>query len=403
MRIADNLRFCIVTLTKSFKKCVPECCPFFFIPKKNGFILGGVSQMLVLQKMSSTKFRGTDFTLQVILKYFILGGLGLAIVNLGFNGTVAVSEWLKSILFNGMAFTIFGMGNNLLSNYIACRFSWTNEPAKTFAISMFTTVIFTSIMWVFVVWLWTSLYVGYPIGITKLGRNLSVSSLTFTLLITIMVSALFHGRTFLMGWRETHLEAEKLRREQMTARFETLKAQVNPHFLFNSLNVLTTLVHKDADLAEEFIQKLSKVYRFTLETREREVISLAEELKQLDSYIFLMKMRFGEGFTFENKLTKEEIEAQQVPPLTLQMLLENSLKHNQASKNSVLKIVLEKEEDVLILTNNLQHKENVLDSSGVGLSNIISRYQILTGKKVSAQRTETHFVVKLPIIFREKK
>ncbi len=370
---------------------------------KNEFILGGVLHMLVLRKMSSSKFRSTNFTLPTILKYFLLGGIGLAIVNLGFSNGTRPNEWLKSILFNGMAFTIFGVGNNVLSNYISCRFSWTNEPAKTFAISMFATVFFTSVMWIFVVWLWTSLYVGYAIGIEKLGRNLSVSSLTFTLLITVMVSALFHGRTFLMGWRETHLEAEKLRREQMTARFETLKAQVNPHFLFNSLNVLTTLVHKDADLAEEFIQKLSKVYRFTLETREREVISLAEELTQLDSYIFLMKMRFGEGFNFENKLSKIDIEAQQIPPLTLQMLLENSLKHNQASKNAVLKIVLEKEVEELVLSNNLQHKENVLDSSGIGLSNIISRYQILTGKKVLTQRTKTHFIVKLPIIFREKK
>ena len=273
------------------------------------------------------------------------------------------------------------------------RYTWIAHPVHRFVINFVATALAALLLWWWVVAFWEAPWKG--IDWTRAFRIFGWKSFFTTLTTTLFVSIFMHGRSFLMEWRQAASEAERLKKEQIAARYETLKSQVNPHFLFNSLNVLTELVHKDADQAELFVRQLSKVYRYVLESRDSETVRLEEELKQLEAYVFLLKIRFGDSFD-----TQIEVHSlhQKVAPLTLQMLVENAVKHNEASKSNPLRLQIKEENGCILVCNNLQLKSMVSDSSGVGLSNIRARYGFLTTQPVETIQTDTSFCVKVPLI-----
>jgi LytS/YehU family sensor histidine kinase len=227
------------------------------------------------------------------------------------------------------------------------------------------------------------------------GFNKSGMASLSSLLITLVISLFMHGRAFLLHWRSTAIDAERLKKESIAARYESLKNQVNPHFLFNSFNALSNLVYEDQDKAVKFIKKLSEVYRYVLDTREKELVPLEEEKSFLDSYLFLQQIRFGNKLRMEVNLNGTR---SMVAPLVLQMLVENAIKHNIVSEESPLTIKLYTESDYIVVENNLQ-KKMVLEeeSAGIGLENICSRYAFLSDRKVEIIR-ENKFMVKLPVI-----
>ena len=191
-----------------------------------------------------------------------------------------------------------------------------------------------------------------------------------------------------------------IQREKLHSQFEALKNQLNPHFLFNSLNVLSTLVHTDADLSEEFIDKLAKTYRYLLEQKDKELIRLKTEIEFLNSYAFLMKIRFEDKIKIEINVDEEK-QQYYIPPLTLQLLVENAIKHNIISKETPLVIeLLTDNNNNLLIRNNFQPYENKINiySTGIGLKNIISRYSFYTDKIVEHELKDNFFVVKIPLI-----
>jgi Histidine kinase len=336
-------------------------------------------------------------TVKTLLIYFFIGGAALVIINLGFGSRPNLYRLIRLFISNGLSFTLFATFNNKIADYIAYRFPWVENPLRTFIIALIGTFLATTIVWLLVVY--SSIAIignGIPSADTWY-KNLDLRSWTFSLIMTIMFSAILHGRNFLTGWKQTLLEAEKLKKEQAIAQYETLKTQVNPHFLFNSLNVLTTLVHKDADVAEQFIIQLSKVYRYILESRAQEIISLEEEMRNLEAYVFLMKIRFGGNFIFDNQLATNT-NGFKIAPLTLQMLVENALKHNEISKLHPLSITVFLEDNCIVVRNNLQLKTNQNDSTGIGLSNIKARYGFLSSQTVSISEADGFFTVKIPLI-----
>ena len=336
-------------------------------------------------------------TVRNLLGYFFIGGGALVVVNLGFTSDSSTASLLKSLISNGLSFILFATVNSKLADYIAQRFPWVENPTRTFVIALLSTFVTTTIVWLFIVFLWLTVMRGRLPPFALWYKNLDAASWTFSLIITIMVSAILHGKNFLLGWKQTILEAEKFKKEQAIAQYETLKSQVNPHFLFNSLNVLTTLVHKDADVAEQFINQLSKVYRYILESRSQEIIGLDEEMRNLEAYVFLMKIRFGGNFQFDNQLTNNVL-GKKVAPLTLQMLVENALKHNEVSKLNPLSISVFLDDNFIVVRNNLQLKTNRNDSTGIGLSNIKARYSFLSQHPVSVSEADGFFTVKIPLI-----
>lgn len=205
---------------------------------------------------------------------------------------------------------------------------------------------------------------------------------------------------FMDRLKKTQLEAEQLKKQNIEAQFEALRNQINPHFLFNCFNVLSTLVHKDADASSKFIARLSQVYRYLLYNQEKKIVPLKEELAFLDSYTYLLRTRFNDNLIIQNKIS-DGSKALMVAPASLQMLIENAIKHNVASKKSPLNIILETESDYITVSNTLQKKEIEEESTKIGLNNIVSRYKLLTDKPVRIEKTEAQFTVKLPILYLE--
>jgi LytS/YehU family sensor histidine kinase len=230
----------------------------------------------------------------------------------------------------------------------------------------------------------------------SLGTSLN-GTLISSVAISIIIWLFFTGKEFLYAYRQIAVNAEKLQTETITSRFEALKSQVNPHFLFNSLNSLSDLVYEDADLAAKFIKQLSEVYRYVLESRTKDLVTLDEELKFLNSYLFLQKIRFDDKLQFEVDLP--DLANYQIPPVSLQILAENALKHNIVSQEDPLKISIYQEGNYLVIRNNLQ-KKTVLkeESTGIGLANIEARFKILSRQEVLIEEAGGYFTVKLPLI-----
>ena len=330
---------------------------------------------------------------QILVAFFLLGGL-LALPS-AWNVHASWVSFLKTYFLMGTASTLLWVGNEKIEIILSRYFSWTKQSTKRFIISIFATVAYTFLALTVIVWLWQIIFEG-NFNFKSALKYISFNTFEGTLIITLLVSALVHGRGFLKEWKKTLIEAEQLKKEHISAKYEALKNQVNPHFLFNSLNILSEIVHKDADLAEQFIHRLAKVYRYILETRDREMVSINEEVQNLESYIFLMKIRFGDGFNFENQLT--ETKNMLIAPLTLQMLVENALKHNETSKTKPLTVTLLSDSGFMEVRNNLQKKSFVLDSTGLGLENIRARYKILSGMEIQVSETAHYFSVKIPIL-----
>lgn len=199
-------------------------------------------------------------------------------------------------------------------------------------------------------------------------------------------------------WKDSLNEAERLKREFVQAQLDGLKSQVNPHFLFNSLNTLVYIIPEDPDKAVEFVQKLAKVYRYILEIQERRLIPLWEEMEFLESFMFLHKERFCDNLRISIDVPKSE-RSNLIVPLSLQLLFENAIKHNIISKEKPLSISLKIEEGkCLVVRNTLQLRSNPEPGTKTGLANIKNRYEYFSDQPVVVEQTETEFIVSLPLI-----
>ena len=218
-----------------------------------------------------------------------------------------------------------------------------------------------------------------------------------SLTITVTVLAIYESMYAIDMWKLSLIETERFKKEHSQAQLETLKNQVNPHFLFNSLNTLASVIPENPALAVQFVEKLSKVYRYILEIKDKEFITLKEELHCIDAYEFLLKIRFGENIHFKKQIKNGNLK-RFVIPLSIQMLIENAIKHNVISAKKPLTIKIWTDDNFVMIENNLQIKNQVNDSTKTGLNNIKARYALLTNKKPEIEQTEDSFIVRLPII-----
>ncbi len=218
-----------------------------------------------------------------------------------------------------------------------------------------------------------------------------------TFFIATLVGFAFGAIFFFYNqWAESLQRFQKLKEEKLIFQYETLKSQVNPHFLFNSLNSLSALVKTDPDLSEEFILKLSSVYRYILENQEKETIPLSTELEFVQNYFALQKIRDGEKIKLKVKIN--EADHLNVLPVSLQLLVENALKHNSATRNQPLEITIHKEGiDKLVVRNNLQAKMQLNSSSGIGLKNLNERSRLILNREIEIFESHDEFVVKIPV------
>ncbi len=225
------------------------------------------------------------------------------------------------------------------------------------------------------------------------------SSFLIPVVIFLIVSLCIHAFYFYKALQETKVKEQKIIATTANAQFESLKNQIDPHFLFNSLNVLSSLIEENPENAQKFTTSLSKIYRYVLEQKDKELVAVEEELAFAKIYMQLLAMRFENSISYE--LPENTNEDAKVVPLSLQLLLENCIKHNVVSSSKPLHIKISIEENQLVVENNWQKKEVLSDGKGVGLQNIVNRYALLTERKVRIIQDEKSFKVYLPILTKQ--
>lgn len=221
------------------------------------------------------------------------------------------------------------------------------------------------------------------------------------LLITVVMLTIYYTFYYYKSTRDSQVKEQKKIAGSAAASFDALKNQLDPHFLFNSLNVLTSLIEENPKAATKFTTSLSKVYRYVLEQKNKDLVTLQEELEFAQLYMSLLKMRFEDSIEYNTPQQLENPEAK-VVPLSLQLLLENAVKHNMVTPSKRLIITIYEQDGALVVKNNIQPKQVVKKSSGVGLQNIRQRYQLLTDRPVLISELNNEFVVALPLLTKQK-
>lgn len=275
------------------------------------------------------------------------------------------------------------------------KITWENADIKKIVLGSLGSIILTLVGFFICRLMHHVVYEGVVLKSFIAGEKMSFY--LFPLLFTTIISLFFHLIYFYKALQEKKLKEQKIIAGTASAKFDALKNQLDPHFLFNSLNVLSALIDENPDLAQKFTSRLSKVYRYVLEQKNKELVNLEEELRFAKTYMDLLKMRFEDAIIFDFPEQLKNPEAK-VVPLSLQLLLENTIKHNTVTSEKPLRIIISEEGKSLLVKNNLQPKEILKRGSGVGLANIQQRYQLLTDRKIEITTNNQFFSVKLPLL-----
>lgn len=243
----------------------------------------------------------------------------------------------------------------------------------------------------------TMLYLVGDQSRVPVDKPIIVAAYLIYTLVILAINAGFIGSHFFTAWKKSLVRAERLEKEVAVVRLENLINQVNPHFLFNSLTSLNSLIFEDQQLASQFLQQLAKVYRYVLQNKERELVPLSTELAFIQSYLFLLQTRFAKGISFSVEVPPVALQ-KEIVPLTLQILIENAIKHNVIQMDKPLCIRITADEQYLEVANNLQRKSIVETSNQWGLKNLQSLYKYLSPEKVEVVETEEAFRVRVPLV-----
>lgn len=329
------------------------------------------------------------------LKVTLVFTVVFTLINQNFTLTAIANTLLISAMYSfGL-----GLGNGLINDYLNTKWSWVKETNSRVWAGIISTVLYTLVAVFIIQYIQYVVIFGNDFDAVLKSRSVYYSYF-FGVMISLGVAAFFHARGFMIRWKES-VNKETTRQEIVakteTAKFESLKSQIDPHFLFNSLNVLTSLIGENPYQAEKFTTKLSKVYRYVLEQRNKDLIPLTEELQFAKTYMELLGMRFEDAVQFEIPSTVSNAELK-IVPLSLQLLLENAVKHNVVSSLKPLKIKMYEEDGYLIIENNINPKEAIGKSTKVGLRNIADRYGLITQRRVVIENDNKTFKVSLPLL-----
>lgn len=335
------------------------------------------------------------------IRYYVLIITGMIIVGnlISFilNPSLVSSPraWLINCLFS------VGVGLPMMkfSEFIVTRFGnkirWEVNPGRRIAVTL-GAVIVAAILVTFLI--------NYIFVYNVQGESfteyikVTLTLLLLQVLIVVYVFSLITAIQFFGMWKEGLMKQEALQRRALELQLEALKNQVNPHFLFNSLNTLTSLIPRNPDMAVKMIMHLSDSYRYLLEQRDQKLVEWQVERTFVENYLSLQQMRFANSIRVA--IAADNGPVFSVVPLSVQMLTENAIKHNRITTEEPLKIMIYKEGDFLVVKNSLQKKGTVERSSNVGLENIKQQYEILTGRKVEVDEDREFFTVRIPCIYK---
>ena len=284
-------------------------------------------------------------------------------------------------------------------NFLNVRMDWETEGLKKMILGIVGSI-FVTVVGILLCRIVSYIFILNHGDLQDFFQDEKVTNYIFGILFSTIVSLFFHAFAFYKALQESKVQEQKIIAGTASAKYDALKNQLDPHFLFNSLNVLTSLIGENPEMAEKFTTSLSKVYRYVLEQKNKNLILLTDELHFAKTYVSLLQMRFENSIFLEVPAAISAKNAK-IIPLSLQILLENTVKHNVVSAERPLYIRIYEKENYLIVENNLQLKEVLDTSSGIGLLNIKERYQQLTNREFEVQKTKLKFMAKLPILTKQ--
>ncbi len=343
--------------------------------------------------MKKTEFEGVGFKDKwVIIIGILIMGVVFPLLN-GMFFNIKMNFVVLNIIFSTFSTTAMWLGCRFIINKIWKHFPWDKKPIKHLVYEIIILAIYILLIVKFVFFV-ASLFLSEEIGKEYNFWSVYISSLIISIIISFIHEAVF----FYMLWIKTIKRAEQLEREGLLSQYETLKNQINPHFLFNSFNTLISLIEEDKNAASDYVQKLSDFFRIILQLRDKSIITVSEELELIKTYIFIQQKRYGNNLIMNIKIPQQVLEMG-VAPLTLQMLVENAIKHNIISTEKPLNIEISvTDNNYLLVKNNLQKRTDNEPSSGLGLQNIRNRYTFLSDKKTEVIVNTEYYAVAIPLL-----
>ena len=326
-----------------------------------------------------------------ILALIIIGNLISFIMDPSFVRSPKM--WLINCLFSiGFGFPMMKLGEFIIRN-VGNKIKWEVNPVKRIVATL-GIVILVSILLTFLI---NYIFILNIKGVSfAVFIKTTLNLLLIQILIIVYVFSLITGLEFFKMWKEGLIRQESMQRKALEFQLEALKNQVNPHFLFNSLNTLTTLVHKDPDMAVKLLIQLSDSYRYLLEQKDRKIVEWVTEKQFVKNWLSLQQMRFGSNIQVQ--IETVENDDFYVVPLVVQMIVENAIKHNIITADKPLQISIYTQDNYLIVRNNLQIKSSIIKKGNVGLANINMQYELLAGREIVVLKEDGFFTVKLPMI-----
>lgn len=313
------------------------------------------------------------------------------VIGLIIDGPEIFSDWGNYILYSSVIGMALWLGNEWFSIQVDKRYSWLEFPIRKLILRLIFSLLYsTMVMVILYMFIWFVVF-RKP-DLTNFYHYNRFSFLIFYA-CTIIVMLIFHSVAFFKSWQEAALNEEKLKKESISLQLQALRSQVDPHFLFNSLNTLTSLIETDQKRAITFVRQLSDMFRYKLDRDNKEMIDVDSELKFVEAYVYLQQMRFGANLKVNISLTERSF---YVLPISLQMLIENAIKHNEVSADFPLTVTIMDDDDYVVVANNIQSKILETPSKGIGLQNLLVRYKFFTDKEIKMDSTGNQFIVKLP-------
>lgn len=342
------------------------------------------------------------FPLQKLLYLLVVVAIGVQLIVISFNhytGFHALDgfphflwRFGRGVVLSLVAGFIMAVPGLLIIRFLNRRFPWKKKTPQRILLQLSLTVLVAFIVSTLIT-LAAHFLSPYQ---EPLDRVLIYNALIFSVANIILVAILEGMLSFSKG-DAAEKKAEALEKELSQIRFEVLKSQINPHFMFNSLNVLSGLIDKDVNKAQQFIDEFSLIYRYVLETIEKPVVSLNDELRFVRSYVFLQQMRYGEALEVAINLPAGLLDTL-LPPLSLQVVFENAIKHNAANPSSPLRIEVFAEDKWLVVRNNIQPKVSSTVSTRLGQDNMVKRYKMISSRVPQFTVDMKHYTAKLPLI-----
>jgi len=342
--------------------------------------------IICMPEFDSPKSRSRE----IIIRYTMITAISIISIFVDSAYTHVEAGILRSFLVSFIRTALIWNGSMLIIQYAILRYSMFTETFKLIAFQVIALTFF-----VLVVELGEIYLVENYLKI-ELNSSAKTTLIIGSLLITFMISAIYASTAFFIQWKENLLRSQALEKANLEARYDTLRNQVNPHFLFNSLNTLLMLVN-DNPVASRYVESISEIMRYMLQSRDKEAVLLRDELKIARDYVFIQQSRFGDKLKVEFDVPENYFHYA-IPPLALQMLLENAIKHNVVSKEDPLFVkVYMHDNQFVVIENTIKIKLDKEPSTGVGLENIRNRYLHLTGKNILVKQEHGKFMVLLPL------